>query len=245
MKETTGTVAKPMGFMKGFKDGIPIGLGYIPASMACGFAAVQSGITAWMAQFMSMAIYTASGQLAALNLFNGGETAALMYALTLLVMNCRYILFSITMAQKFDKSMGTLQRIGFGLLNTDEIFGFAMQQKGELGASYLFGLATVPYLGFVIGNALGSFTGGLLPASISAALGIVVYAMFISVIVPPAKKSKPVLVVVLMALGMSMILECIPVVKNHLSPGWIIIICAMVTSLAGAILFPVEDKEEE
>ncbi len=234
--------------MKGFKDGIPIGLGYIPASIACGFAAVQTGISAWMAQFMSMAIYTASGQLAALNLFSGGETAAIMYALTLLIMNCRYILFSITIAQKFDKSMGTLQRIGFGLLNTDEIFGVAMQQEGELGASYLFGLATVPYIGFVVGNAIGCFTTGLLPASVSAALGIVVYAMFISIIVPPAKKSKPVLVVVLMALFMSIILECIPVMKAHLSAGWTIIICAVVTSLAGAVLFPVEveeNKEEE
>ncbi len=231
--------------MKGFKDGIPIGLGYIPASIACGFAAVQSGMGAWMAQFMSMAIYTASGQMAALNLFSGGETSALMYALTLLVMNCRYILFSITIAQKFDKSMGTLQRLGFGLLNTDEIFGVAMQQKGKLGPAYLFGLATVPYLGFVIGNALGCFTTGLLPAPVSAALGIVVFAMFISIIVPPAKKSKPVLVVILMALGMSVILECIPVVKAHLTAGWIIIICAVVTSLVGAVLFPVEEKEEE
>lgn len=231
--------------MKGFKDGIPIGLGYIPASIACGFAAVQTGMSAWMAQFMSMAIYTASGQLAALNLFSGGETAAIMYALTLLIMNCRYILFSITIAQKFDKSMGTLQRIGFGLLNTDEIFGVAMQQKGKLGASYLFGLATVPYIGFVIGNAVGCFTTDLLPAAVSAALGIVVYAMFISIIVPPAKKSKPVLVVVLMALGMSVILECIPAIKAHLSAGWTIIICAVVTSLAGAVLFPIEESKEE
>ena len=235
-----------MGYLRGFKDGIPIGLGYIPASMACGFAAVQSGIGAWMAQLMSMAIYTASGQLAAVNLFSGGETSAIMYALTLLVMNCRYILFSITMTQKkFDESMGTLQRLGFGLLNTDEIFGFAMQKEGKLGAGYLFGLATAPYLGFVVGNALGSFTTGLLPDSVSAALGIVVYALFISVIVPPAKKSRPALIVVLMALGMSMILECIPAVNKALGSAWIIIICAVVTSVIGAILFPVEEKEEE
>lgn len=245
MKQTTIENARPVGYFRGFKDGIPIGLGYIPASMACGFAAVQSGIVPWLAQFMSMAIYTASGQLTAVNLFNGGETAAIMYALTLLIMNCRYILFSITMAQKFDKSMGIFQRLGFGLLNTDEVFGVAMQKEGKLGAPYLLGLVTVPYLGFVIGNALGSFTSGLLPESVSAAFGIIVYAMFISIVVPPAKKSRPVLIVVLMALAMSVILECIPVIKNVLGSAWIIIICAVVTSIVGAILFPVEDKEEE
>lgn len=64
--------------------------------------------------------------------FSGGETAAIMYALTLLVMNCRYILFSITIAQKFDKSMGTLQRLGFGLLNTDEILVLPCSKKESL-----------------------------------------------------------------------------------------------------------------
>lgn len=59
------------------------------------------------------------------------------------------------------------------------------------------------------------------------------------------EKSKPVLVVVLMALTLSAVLECIPVIKNALGSAWIIIICAVATSLIGAVLFPVEDKEEE
>ena len=75
-------------------------------------------------------------------------------------------------------------------------------------------------------------------------LGIIIYGMLIALIVPPAKESKSVLAVVLMALGMSIILECIPAVKANLSAGWIIIICALVTATIGAILFPVEEKEE-
>lgn len=240
----TSTVKKK-GYMQGFKDGIPIGLGYIPVSMACGISAAKAGLSFGMSEIMSLLMYTGSGQAAGLNLFVGGETAIMMYIITLFVMNCRYILFSVSIAQKFDKSMGTLQRIGFGLFNTDEIFGVAMQQKGLLNSSYLFGLATVPYIGFIVGNTLGACFTSLLPASVVSALGIMLCAMFIAIIVPAAKESKPVLFVVLIALVLSFVLECIPFIKANLTSGWTIIICAVVTSLIGAIAFPIEEEAEE
>lgn len=241
----TDTKVKSSGYIKGFKDGIPIGLGYIPVSIACGIAACKAGLSFGVSQIMGMLLYTASGQMAAVNLLKGGETAVIMYALTMFVMNCRYLLFSMSIAQKFDKSMNTFERVAFGLLNTDEIFGVAMKEKGDLKAPYLFGLATVPYFGFMIGNAIGSFSTGLLPQPVSSALGIIIFAMFIAIIVPPAKESKPVMAVVLMALAASIILECIPVVTAHLTAGWIIIICAIVTSVIGALLFPIEEEEAE
>ncbi len=234
---------KSGGYIKGFKDGIPIGLGYVPVSMACGIMACKAGLGFGLAQLMGMLLYTASGQSAAITLLNNGETAIIMYALTMFVMNFRYVILSMSIAQKFDVNMNTFERVAFGLLNTDEIFGVAMKEKGDLKASYLFGLATVPYLGFIIGNAVGSFSTGLLPASVSSALGIIIYGMFIAIIVPPAKESKPVLMVVLMALAASIVLECIPFVIQYLTPGWVIIICAVVTAAVGALLFPVEEKE--
>lgn len=235
---------KKKGYMHGFKDGIPIGLGYIPVSMACGIAAAKAGLSFGMSEIMSILMYTGSGQAAALNLFVGGETAIIMYVITLFVMNCRYMLFSMSIAQKFDKSMGTLQRIGFGLLNTDEVFGMAMKEKGLLGFPYLLGLGTAPYIGFVLGNTIGACFTNLLPAAITSALGIMLPAMFISIIVPSAKESKPVLIVVLIALVLSFVLECIPFIKENLTSGWTIIICAIVTSLIGAIAFPVEEMGE-
>lgn len=235
---------KKSNYIRGLKNGIPIGLGYIPTSMACGIAATKAGLGFGLSEIMGSLMYTSSGQAAALNLLNGGETSIIMYVITLFVMNCRYILFSMTIAQKFDNSVGTLQRVGFGLFNTDEVFGMAMKEKGQLSASYLFGLATAPYIGFVLGNTLGACFTNLLPASITSALGIMLYAMFIAIIVPPAKESKPVLIVVLIALILSFVLECIPFIKANLTSGWTIIICAVITSLIGAAAFPVEEAEE-
>lgn len=231
------------GFKQGLKEGIPIGLGYFPVSMACGIMACNAGLGFGLAQLMSAALYTATGQGAALTMLAAGETAIWMYALTMFVINFRYVIFSMSIAQRFDKSMSTFERVAFGILNTDEIFGVAIKEKGDLKAPYLFGLATMPFIGFIAGNLLGTLSTGVLPPEISSASQIMLYAMFIAIIVPSAKKSKPVLMVVLMALAASFILECIPAVKAHLTPGFIIIICAVVTAAIGAVLFPVEEKE--
>ena len=71
------------------------------------------------------------------------------------------------------------------------------------------------------------------------------YAMFTAIIVPAAKASKSVLFVVGISILLSVILECIPAVKQMLSSGWIIIVCTIVASSIGAALFPVNDEEAQ
>ena len=230
--------------MKGLKDGLPVGLGYIPIALACGIMAAQVGLPFNLAELLSALIYSGSGQVAAQTLYAACETSIFMYALTIFIMNCRYLLFSISIAQKFDKSMGTFQRIIFGLFNTDEIYVVAMKKQGLLGASYLFGLATIPYIGFFVGNLLGVLFTNLLPQTVTSALAIMIYAMFIALIIPPAKHSKSVAIVTTIALALSFVMECIPAVKIHLQPGLIIVICAVVTATIGAIAFPIKAEEE-
>ena len=232
-------------YIRGLKDGLPIGVGYIPISIACGISASSAGIPFFISQLLCMLIYSGSGQATAINLFAGGETSILMYGLTLFVMNCRYMLFSMSLAQRLDPSTGMLHKILVGAFNTDEIFGVAIKEKGDISAKYFLGVATLPYIGFLSGNIMGSLCADLLPASVSSAMGIMLFALFIAIIVPPAKESRNILWVVLIALGLSVILECIPVVTKHLTSGWIIIICAIVTSLICAACFPVKEEREE
>ncbi len=231
-------------FFRGLKDGIPIALGYIPIAMACGIAVNKAGIPFLLSQLLETLVYSGAGQIATVNLFQAGETAVVMYALTMLITNCRYMVFSMSLSQRLDPSMGTFKRILIGALNTDEVFGVVVREKGYIEFWYYLGVATISFIAYALGNVLGTFAPNLIPESVSSVLGIIIYGMLIALIVPPAKESKSVLAVVLMALGMSIILECIPAVKANLSAGWIIIICALVTATIGAILFPVEEKEE-
>ncbi len=232
-------------FKKGFKEGLPIALGYFPVAFACGVTANKAGLTLWLNQLMSCLTYTGSGILAILNLIQGGEVFLFTYALTLFVVNCRYILFSLALAQRLDRNMGTLQRMIFSFFNTDEIFAIVTQQKGDLKAPYLFGVATLPYISWAIGTLAGCLFTDIMPISVSTAMGIIVYAMFTAIIVPAVKTSKPVLCVVAISVFLSIILECIPAVKQMLSSGWIIIICTIIASSIGAVLFPVNDEEDQ
>ena len=87
------------------------------------------------------------------------------------------------------------------------------------------------------GTLLGAVATGLLPESVSSALGVAIYGMFIAIIVPPAKKDKAALLTILLAI----VLSCLLRAFTPLSSGWVIIICAVVAASVSALLFPIRE----
>ena len=116
----------------------------------------------------------------------------------------------------------------------------ASSQPGKVGKWYLYGLMSTPWLGWALGTLLGAVAGQLLPVFFRQALGIAIYGMFLAIILPPARRERPVRVVVLLAVGMSLCFRYLPVL-SRLSSGFVIIICAVVASAVGALLFPVKE----
>jgi len=230
-------------YTKGLKDGIPIGLGYLSVSFTFGIMAVNAGLPVWVAVLISMTNLTSAGQFAGIGLITA-TAPYLEVALTQFVINLRYSLMSLSVSQKADKSFGLLQRfvISFGI--TDEIFAVATGKPSEIGKRYMYGLITIPYAGWALGTLLGAAASTILPASVCSALNIAIYGMFIAIIIPPAKHSKPVLKVILLSVAISCLFRYTPVL-DRLSGGFVIIICAIVASAAGALLFPVRDVESE
>ena len=224
---------------QGIRHGIPIGLGYLSVSFACGMKAVGDGLTVLQAVLISMTNLTSAGQIAALPLMVGGASLAEM-ALTQLTINLRYALMSLSLSRKLDGSMGTLQRLIFSFANTDEIFAVASSQPGKVGKHYLYGLMLAPWIGWSLGTFLGGAAGTLLPAFVRTALGIAIYGMFLAIILPPARKSRPVRFVVLVAVGLSLCFHYIPGL-NTVSSGFVIIICGVLAAAAGAWRFPAEE----
>ncbi|MDO5484385.1 MAG: AzlC family ABC transporter permease, partial [Desulfovibrionaceae bacterium] len=82
-----------MRYWKGFKDGIPIALGYLSVSFAFGIQAVSLGLTPLQAVLISLLNVTSAGQLAGLQLMTVGAGLPEM-ALTQLTINLRYALMS-------------------------------------------------------------------------------------------------------------------------------------------------------
>ena len=225
--------------IKGIKDGIPIALGYFPVSFTFGILATSYGFSWWEATLISMLNLTSAGQFAGLNIMHAGGGLIEM-ALSQLVINLRYSLMSISLSQKVDQTVRGIYRWALAFGNTDEIFAVASSQQGAISRRYLFGLITLPFLGWTSGTLCGALLGAILPARLEEALGIALYGMFIAIVVPAVKRSRPVLMVVAIAALLSCLFYYIPGL-NRISSGFTIIICGIVASAIGAVLFPIVD----
>ncbi len=226
-------------YKQGLRDGIPIALGYLSVSFAFGLSAAGGGLSVLQAVVISMTNLTSAGQVAGLSLMTASASLAEMAA-TQLVINLRYALMSLSLSQKLHDSVTRAQRFLIAFFNTDEIFAVASAGT-EVATKYMLGLGTLPYFGWALGTLLGAAAGELLPAAVTAALGMAIYGMFIAIVVPAAKKSRAVLIVALLAAALSALLRyCVPAVSS----GFSIILCALAASAFGALVFPVKEAAQ-
>ena len=228
-------------FFKGLYHGIPIALGYLSVSFGFGIMAVKAGLSILAAVGISVTNLTSAGQAAGVAIIAAGGSYIEM-ALTQLVINIRYSLMGLSLSQKLDKSFTTPHRLlaSFGI--TDEIFAVASAQPGRVTPWYMYGLILISFLGWSGGTLLGAAAGQFLPAAITDAMGIVLYGMFLAIIIPPARKEKSVLTAVIIAALFSILFNYL---LTAVSPGFSVIISAIAASAVAALLFPIDEEEEE
>ena len=226
-------------FLKGVRHGLPIGLGYLSVSFAFGMQCVSSGLSVVQALLISMTNLTSAGQLAGLQVMIA-QSSLIEMAMTQFIINLRYALMGLSLSQKLGPTMNTPRRMFFSFSNTDEIFAVASSQPEKLHHHYLYGLMLMPYIGWSLGTFLGAAAGQILPEFVCGALGIAIYGMFLAIILPPARKEKPVRIVVLIAIAISLCFNYLPPLKT-VSGGFVVIICAVAAASVGALLFPVKD----
>lgn len=230
-------------FLKGIKDGLPICIGYFAVSFAFGIASVQSGLSWLEALLISMTNLTSAGQVAGVPILAcGGSLIEL--AVAQLVINSRYALMSVAVAQKMSKKVGVVQRllISFGI--TDEVFAVSVSKEGNVGKRYMYGLIFTPWLGWSLGTLCGALADNLLPAVVISSLGVAIYGMFIAIVVPVMREEGSVTLCVLLAVMLSCLFHFVPMLQAVPS-GFVIIICAVVASGLFSILAPIEVKEDE
>ncbi len=227
-------------FLCGLWDGIPVGLGYLSVSFGFGIMAVGSGLTVFDAFIISLTNLTSAGQAQGVTVIASGGTLLEM-ALVQLVINIRYALMSLSLSQKLDQSFTLPHRLLAAYGITDEIFAVCSTKNSTLRPRYMYGTVLVSMSGWVSGTFLGAAAGELLPASVTAALGILLYGMFIAIVVPPASKEKSILFVVVITSVLSVMCHYwVPT----LSGGFAVILCAVAAAVLGAVLFPRKEEEE-
>ncbi len=228
-------------FSKGALHGVPIALGYLSVSFGFGIQAVRAGLSPLTATIISALNLTSAGQAAGVNIIAAGGTLIEMI-LVQLTINIRYSLMAISLSQKLDGKFSMPHRLAASYGITDEIFAVCSAQKEPLTPAYMYGMILAAFMGWVSGTALGAAAGELLPYSVSSAMGIVLYGMFLAIIIPPARKQFSVLITVAAAALISIFFRYI---LTAVSSGFAVIVSAITAAGLAAAVFPVKEEESE
>ena len=227
-------------FFAGMKAGMPVCIGYFSVSFGFGAMAVAQGLSIFQAILISASNLTSAGQFAGLTVITSGAIILEMI-LTQLVINSRYALMSLALGQRFGTNVGTSRRLFAAFFNTDEVFALGMARREPLTVRFFVGAGTVAALGWTSGTAMGAIAGSLLPVSVRAALGVMLYGMFIAIVIPQAKQEKSLFACMIIALIFSCLFTWVPGL-NQISSGFIIVICTVTTASLCALLFPIKEE---
>ena len=225
--------------LHGMKDGLPIGLGYFAVAFSLGITARNAGINALQGFIMSMLNNASAGEYAAIAAIRS-NSPYLELAILILITNARYLLMSCALSQRLRPELPWYHRLLIGFDITDEQFGIGMVHPYPLPPQYLYGsyMLTIPL--WAGGTAVGILAGNLLPSIVVNALSAAIYGMFLAVIIPPARKNRTIMVLVIVSFAVSGLLSLIPAVAS-LSESLRIILLTVVISVIAALLRPVKD----
>lgn len=232
-------------YLNGLREGVPIGLGYFAVGFTLGIAAREAGITAFQMGLMSLMLHASAGQFAVITIV-AGQSGYLAMIITQVVINIRYLLMSCALSQKINPNTSLPKRLLLAYFVTDEIFGISSSVKGELDPYYNYGAATVASPGWAAGTVLGVLVGNILPASMTCALSVALYAMFLAVVIPASKDDRAVAMVVLASMAASLAFTLIPFLASIDSGTRIILLTVGIAAVAAVLKpIPVESKTEE
>lgn len=230
-------------YRNGLRDGIPVALGYFAVSFAFGMEAATKGLSILQAVLISLTNVTSAGQFSGLGIIAAGGTY-IEIALTQLVINLRYCLMSFSLAQKLDRSASNWHRYLMAYSVTDEIFALDASLNTPLTPAYHYGITSVAVPGWVLGTLVGAISGTLLPVFVISALGVAIYGMFLAIIIPPTRQDRTILLVVLSAMGLSLLFSILPLLKK-VSSGFVIIITTVIIAGIAAWLRPIDEENNK
>ena len=228
-------------WIRGIKKGLPIAIGYLSVSFTFGVKAVNAGIPVWITILISVANVTSAGQFAGIGIMiHPGQYFQML--ISQITINIRYSFMSISVGQKADSRFKGFSRWILGFMMTDEIFAVATQEE-SVSRSFFAGLATLPYIGWALGTLFGAILGSILPERLMSALSLAIYGMFVAIVVPEMKKSRPVVLVVILAILLSCMFYYVPFLST-ISSGITITVVAVAAAVIASLLFPVMDEAD-
>lgn len=199
--------------LEGMRDGIPIGLGYLAVSFSLGIAAKTAGLNAFQSFLASLLCNASAGEYSGFTVI-AADSSYFVIALATLVANARYLLMSCALSQRISKNTSIIHRLLLGFFVTDEFFGISISRSGKLNPFYTYGAILIGCPCWAFGSMLGTIAGNLLPLRIVSALSVALFGMFLAIIVPPSRKNKTLLGIVLVSFAASFAFAYLPVINQ-------------------------------
>ena len=230
-------------FKRGVKDAFPVGLAYVAVSFAIGVSAVGMGLNGFITTLMAATNMASAGQQAGVLLILAGSTI-IELIVTQLVVNARYFLMSLSLSQRLDPKVTTLERCLVAVGVTDEIFAVSVtNNRGYISKWYLLGAEFTAWFSWTFGTFLGVIMGDILPDLVVRALSIGIFAMFISIVFSAVFNHPKILPVIALSAVLSCVIYYVPQLDalSDLS----CVICGVVASIFGAIFFPIKENSDE
>ena len=229
-------------FLRGARKSLPVITGMIPSGAAFGILAETAGFSVWESLLMSLIVFAGASQFAALNLLAVGAPAADIVLATALL-NARHIMMGSSLSRRMKGGGNPICKAALFFFLTDESFSVAsLQSGGAVSVPFLWGLQLPIYITWNVLTVCGWLGTSALPPALRASMGIAIYALFIALIIPSARKSRAALAVTLAAMALSTLFKFAPVL-SELNKGVAIMISAGGAALLGALLFPPEEGE--
>jgi len=229
----------------GLSNGLPIALGYLPVAITFGILARQAGLSALEAAGMSAWVYAGASQFLAVKMIASGAGFGEIILATF-ILNFRHFLMSTALAQKIEVSKVKAALISYGV--TDETFVVAsVHANGKnstnpdgLTALGFFTMALMAYLAWLTGSLTGGLFSALLPVKIVNSMGIGLYALFIALLVPSARRCWPFAVA---AVASALSAWALSRTFENLSEGWALILATLGVSALATLLPEAEQRD--
>lgn len=174
-------------FFAGVRDQLPLLLGVTPFGLAYGAYAVETGLSAGLAQSMSWIVFAGASQFVGTRLIAEGAPGAIV-VLAVTLVNLRHMLYSASIAPRVEH-LARGWRWLLAYLLTDEAYAVAIRRYSRDGDGappnahwYFFGTALALWACWQVSTAAGVWVGTAVPASWQ--LDFALPLTFLAIVVP-------------------------------------------------------------
>lgn len=176
-------------FKAAFPFTIPVLTGYLFIGMAFGVMIQEKGYNFLWAMLMSLLCYAGSGQYLAVNFFAPG--VSLFHVIFMeFMLNIRHIFYGLSLLERF-ANMGK-KRLYMIFSLTDEtysLFFITKIPKDVQEEKFMFAIALLDQLYWIIGSGIGALVGSVLPFD-TTGIDFAMTALFVVIMVEQCMESK-------------------------------------------------------